>query len=311
MKLALVLLIAPSLALAAKYDPAEERAALRQHANAAYVAADTAAGTPLEPAKAASIKGSLDQAVAEANLAESSAKSLETAGYLRAGEMENALKGKDDTAKNLADGSLTARNRWKKLTSDQNELKTKVDALPDEKPAGKPNEDKSRLKSTLDQAATFLSSADGDITPAENGASVMTSSVDSMKSIKHRSQSPADERKSADDEAVSAADSLPPPVSEAKAAVDLLGQEPQNENRTRAGAKLGVPRDITRRMLSAADRACNRDGDFVSLSSAFDRVLGAYQDAQKASDGKLEAAKPLLDQAEASQSDVRSRLAHN
>ncbi|MFI5346162.1 MAG: hypothetical protein ACHQ51_07290 [Elusimicrobiota bacterium] len=310
MMIAVSLLTAVTV-VAAKYDPAEERTALRQHANAAYSNADTAAGTPLEPGKAAAIKGTLDQTVAEANLAESSAKSLETAGYLRAGEMENALKGKDDAAKNVADGSQAARNRWKKLSSDQNELKAKVDALPDEKPAGKPNEDKSRLKSTLDQAATYLNSADGNLTVAENGATAMLSSVDQMKSIKHRSQSPAAERKAADDEVASSADSLPSPVSEAKAAVDLLGQEPQAENRTRAGAKLGVPRDIARRLLSAADRACNRDGDFVSLSNAFDRAQGGYEDARKASDGKTEAAKALLDQAEAAQNDARSRLAHN
>ena len=311
MKSILYLLLAPSLVLAAKYDPSEERTALRQHATAAYTAAENAAGLPLEPAKAAMIKADLDDAVAEANLAASSAKSLETAGSFRAGEMESALKGKDDAAKNLGDAATALRSRWKKLTSDQKDLKEKVDALPDEKPAGKPNEDKSRLKGMLDQAATFLSNADGNLTIAENGAPAMSSAVDQMNSINHRSKSPAGERKSADDEALSSSDALPPPVAEAKAAVDLLGQEPQGVNRTHAGDKLGVPRELTRRLLAAADRACNRDGDFVSLSSAFERAKNAFEDARRAADGKPEAAKALLEQAEAAQADVRTRLARN
>ncbi|MDE2143141.1 MAG: hypothetical protein KGJ84_12095 [Elusimicrobia bacterium] len=311
MKAIILFLLAPSVALAATYDPSDARTALEGHAAAAYTAADTAAGTPLEAEKAASIKANLDQAAAEAGLAENGAKSLETEGSLRAGEMKNALKGKDERAKSLADGSQTARNRWKKLTADQADLKAKVDALPDEKPAGKPNEDKSRLKDTLDQAATYLQSADANLTLSENGASAMSSSVDQMTSLQHRSISPAEERKSADDDAVAAADSLPPPTAEAKAAVDLLGHEPQAENRTRAGSKLGVPRDITRRLLSDADRAGHRDEDFASLSDAFDRALAAFTDADKASDGKTDAAKGFLDQGEAAQNDVRSRLAHN
>jgi len=298
----LVLLLAPSLVLAAKYDPAEERAGLRRHADAAYAHAAAAAGTPLEPAKAGAIKGELDQAATEAVLAESVAKTLETAGSLRAGEMENALRGKDDAAKALADDALSARNRWKKRTADQNDLKKQVDALPSEKPGA---------KEALAKAAGFLASADGVITIAENGAAGLAASAELMKSVQRRSKSPAGERKAADDEVVSASDALPAPAAEAKAAVDLLGQEPQNEFRTRAGAKLEVPRDLARRISSAADRACNRDGDFVSLSSAFDRALGGYQDAQRAADGKIEAARGFLDQAEAAQSDVRSRLAHN
>jgi hypothetical protein len=316
MKRASILLLLPSLALAGKYDPGEDRAALRRHASAAYDAAASAAGRPLEPQKAAVIKADLDESLAQARLAAESAKSLETAASLRADEMDNILKGKigplpEGAAKDLGDAAAAGRARWKTLTKDREELRRKVDALPDQKPDGKPNEEKARMKGDLDRAGAALDGADAALTAAESGAAVMTDAAARLKDARRRSLGPAGERKAADAEAAGVADDLPPPVAEAKAAVDLLDQEPKSVNRTRAGDKLGVPRELTRRLYAAADRACNRDGDFVGLSGAFDRARTAFEDARQAAGGKPDAAKALMDQAEAVQTDVHARLGRN
>jgi hypothetical protein len=304
---AALLVALPALAHA-KYDPGEDRAALRSHATAAYEAAANAAGRPLEAAKAAAIKSDLDEAAGQSRLAAEAAKSMETAAGLRADEMDNVVNGRlgsapEAAAKQATDAAAAGQSRWKTLSKDRDDLKGKVDALPDEK--------KAKFKDGMDKATAALDGADAALLPAQAGAATMTAGAAQMAALRSRALGPAGERKAADDEVVAAYNNLPPPVAEAKAAVDLLGTEPQAENRTRAGQKLGVSRDVTQRLLAAADRACNRSDDFYGLSKGFDLSRGSYEDGRQAADGKPAAAKALLDQAEAALADVRSRLARN
>lgn len=295
MKLAALLLIAPSFALAAKYDPDRDRAVLRQSADAAYQSAARAASLPLAPESAPGIKESLDDALASARLASEAAKTLETGASRRAGEMDGALKSLPDPP---AD---PGRARWKTLSGGQDGLRKRVDALPES------DADKAELTGELDRAGASLTSADAALAKAEAAAKAAADAASAMKDAARRALGPGGERAEADGEVVRLTEALSSPVAEAKAAADLLGQEPQSVNRTRAGDKLVVPRELAGRLRAAADRACNRADDYRTLSAAFDRAQASASDA-RASGAAAAEAKAALDEAERTQAGVRERL---
>lgn len=296
MKIAALFLIAPTLALAAKYDPDHDRAVLRQNATDAYQSAARAAGLPLAPESIPGIKSSLDDALASARLASEAAKTLETGASRRAGEIDAALKALP------APAPEPPRARWKTLTDDRAGLQKRVNALPGSDP------DKAELNDALDRAGASLSAADSAITKAEAAAKAAADAASAMKDAARRALGPGGERAEADGEVVRLTEALPPPVAEAKAAADLLGQEPQSVNRTRAGDKLTVPRELTRRLLSAADRACNRADDYRILSAAFDRAQADGTEARAAGAAAAAGAKEALDEAQRLQDRVRERL---
>ena len=308
-----LLLLAAAPALAAKYDPDGDRAALRSAANASYDAAGRAAGLPLETEKAADIKASLDECLARAGLASAAAKSLETAAGQRSNEMDGALKGHgapapDAAAKDSAAAAAVQRARWKSLSADRDELQSRVKALPDQNPDGKSN--KEDLNAALQRAAASLTAADRALGQAEAGAATAADSAGAMALARHRALESDGERAAADGEVVRQADALLPSVSDAKNAVDLLGTEPQSVNRTHAGDKLGAARELARQLDSAADRACNRADDFRSRSDGFDRAQAAFSSASSDGAAALAAAKAALDDADKTQTAVRDRLDH-
>jgi hypothetical protein len=301
-----LLLLAAAPAFASHYDPDQDRAALRTAAGASYDAATRAAGTPLLPERAADIKSSLDESAAQANLASNTAKNLETAAVKRAGQMAGELKGRGapapaSDAKDLNDAAAAQRARWKTLSKDHDELQSRVAALPDT------NTDKAGLNAALGRSDASLTAANAALGRAEAAAAAAGAAVEQMEVAEHRARNSAAERSAADAEVSQFADALPPPVSEAKNATDLLGQEPQGVNRTRAGQKLAAARDLTGQLFSAADRACNRADDYRSRSAAFDRAQAAFASAKTAGAAATEA-KTALDQADSTQSGVRDRL---
>lgn len=304
LSLMLALLATPALA---KYDPSSDRVALRQAAISANDNATRAAAVPLVPERAAEINSDLDQSVVQADLAGNAAKSLDSGAVQRAGEMAGELKGHGEpapasAAKDLAASAATQRDRWTKLSKDQDDLKARVDALPDS------NADKARDRSQLNDAANALASADAALNRASAAAATMAQGAADMELAQQRAQASAGELSEADAEVIRLDGSLPPPVAEAKAATALLGQEPQGPNRTRAGQKISVPRDITGQLFTAADRASNRADDYRSRSDAFARAQAAFDAAKSDAAGTPDAAKKSLDDASAAQDQVRSRL---
>jgi hypothetical protein len=305
LSLALLVLSAPAFA---KYDPDSDRAALRQAASSSYDAAGRAAAVPLVPERAAEIRADLDESLAQANLAANDAKNLETGASNRADEMSGELKGRgapapSSAAKDLAGAAASARTRWMALSKDRDGLKARVDVLPDA------NKDKAELKTLLERSSASLAAADEALTHAESAATAMAAGVAAMALAQKRAKASAAELAAADAEVIRRTDLLSPPVADAKAATALLGQEPQGENRTRAGQKISIPRDVTGLLYSAADRACNRADDYRSRSDAFGRAQAAFTSAQ--GDGSaLDAAKPALDDADGTQAGVRDRLDH-
>jgi len=286
----------PFSAYAAKYDPDHDRAVLRQNADAAYQSAVRAASLPLAPESAPGIKASLDDALASARSASEAAKTLETGASRRAGEIDAALTALP------APAPEPPRARWKTLTDERAALLKRVDALPNADP------DKADLGDALDRAGASLPAADSAMTKAEAAAKAAADAAAAMKDAARRSRGPGGERADADGEVVRLTEALPSPVAEAKAAVDLLGQEPQSVNRTRAGNALVAARELTGRLLSAADRACNRTDDYRILSAAFDRAQADGAEARAAGAAAAAEAKAALDEAQRAQNRVRERL---
>lgn len=308
-ELLLTFLVLAVPALAGKYDPDQDRAALRQAASASYDAATRAAGVPLVPERAAEIRTDLDESVNQANLASNAAKNLETGAAQRAGEMAGELKGHgapppSSDAKDLSDAAAKSRARWKALSKDHDDLSARVAALPDT------NKDKPDLKAKLGRAADELTAANTALVKAEAAAADASAGVEQLELADKRAKSSAAELSPQDADVIRLADALPPPVAEAKDSTALLGQEPQGTNRTRAGQKISVPRDLTSQLYSAADRACNRADDYHSRSNAFDRALAAFAAAKSAGQPALDAAKAALDDADKTQAAVRDRLDH-
>jgi hypothetical protein len=308
-KLSLALLVLAVPALAARYDPDQDRAALRQAATSANDAATRAAAVPLVPERAAEISADLDQSVVQADLASNAAKSLETGAFRRAAEMASELAGRGvpapaASAKDLGAAAVAQRDRWKTLSQDHDSLSGRVNALPDS------NTDKARLKTALNNSASSLAAADASLTRGEAAVAAMTAAVANMEFAQKRAQSSNAELTAADSEVIRLDVALPPPVAEAKAATGLLGQEPQGPNRTRAGQKISVPRDFTGQLFTAADRASNRADDYRSRSAAFERSQAAFDSAKSDGAGAPDAAKKALDDASSAQDDVRTRLDH-
>jgi hypothetical protein len=291
-----------------KYDPDQDRAALRQAARASYDASSNAVGIPLLPEKAADIKAALDESLAQANLASNRAKSLETTASQRADAMAGELKGHGapapaSDAKDLNDAAAASRARLKTLSKDHDDLQARVSALPDA------NKDKASLNAVLGNSAASLTAADSALTQAEAAGTTATAAVAAMALAEKRARHSADERSAADADVSRLDEALPAAVSDAKSAVDMLGQEPQSANRTRAGQKLAVPHDLTGQLYTAADRACNRADDYHSRSAAFDAAQADF-DAAKTAGASTADAKTALDSADSTQAGVRSRLDH-
>jgi hypothetical protein len=303
----LVLAAAPSFA--AKYDSSQDRAALRGAAIAANDAASRAAAVPLVPERAGEIKSDLDESVVQADLASHAAKNLETGAAKRAAEMAGELKGHGEPAltsvgKDLAAAVAVQQERHKNLLKDHGDLQNRVNALPDS------NADKARLRSQLSDAFASLAIADSALNRAQGDAAGMTAAVADMELAQKRAGASAAELSAADAEVVRLAAALPSPVDEAKAATALLGQEPQGPNRTRAGQRISVPRDITGPLYTAADRASNRADDYRSRSAAFERAQSAFDDDKSDAAGAPDAAKKALDDASATQDRARGALDH-
>ena len=300
-------------ARAAGYDPDADRAALRGAANACYDETVRATGLALTAEKAPEIKTGLDEAVRQCRLAAEAAKSLETAGTLRAAEMAAVAAGRggpapDAEAKDFAAAAAAQRARRTRDGSAQDELARRVDALPDKKDDGKPNAAKRELKELLASAAAALDAADGALSKAEAAAPAMADGASRLKAAGAASRAPAEERSRYDAQVVAGADAFPAAVDEAKKRVDMLGSEPVQENRTRAWQKLEPLRDAARDVAAAADRACNRADDFHSRSKEFDRGRAAFEAARGAGAGTPAAAKASLDEAERLQATLQDRL---
>lgn len=304
LSLALLVLAIPAFA---KYDPDSDRTALRGAAIAANDAASRAAAVPLVPERAEDIKSYLNESVVQAGRAANAAKNLETGAAQRAGEMAGELKGHGEpapssAAKDLAAAAAVQRARWKASSKDQDDLEDRVSALSDS------SKDKAALHGMLDRSAASLKAADAALSRAEAGSTAMTSAVGDMELAQKRAGASSAELASADAEVARLAAALLPLVDEAKAATALLGREPQGPNRTRAGQKISVPRDITGRLYTAADRAGNRADDYGSRSAAFERAQAAFDAAKGDAAGTPSAAKKALDDAGRTQDQVRDRL---
>lgn len=297
-----LLLLVPSLALAGRYDPTPDRAALRQAATAAHDSVVTAAGLALEPEKAAAIKAGLEEGLRQARLAAEAAKTLDAAAEQRAAEMtaavrEGALAGK---IKKISEPTAAERRRWEQLSADREDLKKKVDALP--------HTSRESFKALLATAADALKSADEALRSTENFVDAMGARSLEMKEAQRRALETRAETALSVAETVRQADALSAPTAEAEARLGSLGQEPRELARSRAALKLNPLCDITRLLCAAADTACNRADDFRRFSAGFEKASLAFEKARSAANVDPAEAKSFLDKAQNALAQVRERL---
>lgn len=300
--LAAALLLSPAPALAARYDPSFDRAALRQAATLANSSVVDATGLALEPEKVPAITAGLDEGLRQARLAAEAARSLDAAARLRGAALESGSKDAvlSRRIKELADPLAAERARLTRLSSEQAALTEKVDALPEEA--------KKKLRPILSKAGAGLRSAGDALRPLESAISVMGERALEMKELQRDSRGPLLEISSAAAGTILRAEDLPPALAEAKARLALLGQEPLAAARGRAWEKLDVLRGVTRMLFQDADRACNRTDEFRRLSSDYDRAAEGFEKARGTAVSGPAGVAASLDEAQRHQKDVRDRL---
>jgi len=295
-----VLLLAPSLASAARYDPDADRAALRQSATLCYSTIVDASGLALEPEKARTIAAGLDEGLRLAGAAAVAARSLGAAAKRRGEEIETSAKTIERALKETSDPIAAERLRARRLASVQAELKRKLEDLP------KP--DQKEARPLFEKASGALQAADDALRPLEDHVKLMGEEAVELASSRSASKWLLVEISSVADAAIIRAEELPAPVSEAKERLGALGQEPRAAARTRAWEKLDLLRGISSRLLDAGDRACNRADEFRRLSAGFEKSFGVFETSRLAAAARQGGAKTLMNDAQAAQDKARERI---
>ncbi len=296
-----VLLLAPSLARASRYDPDADRSALRQAAAASHAAVIDATGLPLLPEKVPAIAAGLDEGLRQAGVASEAARSLSAGAQKRAAETAAGVKaGSERRLKDLSDPVAAERVRWDRLSSEQRDLKTKVDELS--------GDEKKKLLALLAKASDALRDAADGLRPLEEAVRIMGEQALEMKAAHQGGLGPLVEASSAAAAAIGHAESLPAPLAEAKARLAALGSEPREVARKRAWEALEPLRNDARLLYEAADRACNRADDFRRYSVAYGRAFDAFERARAAAGAGPVEAGSRLDEAEKLLERVRERL---
>ncbi|MBI2788244.1 MAG: hypothetical protein HYX59_06125 [Elusimicrobia bacterium] len=300
--LAAAVLLSPAPALAARYDPSFDRAALRQAATLANSSVVDATGLALEPEKVPAITAGLDEGLRQARLAAEAARSLDAAARQRGKALESAAKDADLSRriKEAADPVAAERARLTRLSSDQAELTGKVDAMPEEA--------QKKLRPLLSKAGAGLRSAGDALRPLESAVSAMGERAREMQELLRDSRGPLVEISSAAAGTILRAEDLPPALAEAKARLALLGQEPRAAARSRAWEKLDLLRGITGMLFQDADRACNRADELRRVSSDHDRAAEAFEKARAAAAAGPAGVASFLDEAQKRHQEIRDAL---
>ena len=295
-------LLAPAPALAARYDPDADRAALRQAATASRAAIVAATGLALEPEKASAIAAGIDEGLRQARLAAAAARSLDAAARQREAAMAADVKDAalDSKVKEAAAPVAAERLRWERASAEGADLRKKVEALPED--------ERKKLLPLVAKAERALDSAAGALRPLEEALKAAGERGLEMKAVRAKAAAPLVEVSSGAAGAIFRAEQLGAPAAEAKARLASLGEEPRAVSRSRAWEKLEPLRDAARLLFEAADRACNRADDFRRRSASFDAASEAFGKALSSAKAGPGAAKAALDEAQQELAKVRERL---
>ena len=287
-------LLVPTIALASRYDPDADRAALRQAATLSYSMIVDSTGLALEPAKVPAISAGLDEGRRLANLAAATAGSLVTAAKARSAEIESVAKGLDRAIREASEPVAAERLRLKRLASGHADLMKKFDALADT--------DKKAAKPLLEKASGALRAGDEGLRPLEGSVKIMGERALEMESARSGVKWLLVEISSVTDATIRRAEDLPAPMAEAKVRLSAL------PDRTRVWDTLDLLRGIASRLLDAADRACNRADEFRRLSADFDKASGVFATARSAAAAGLAGSKSLINDAQGAQDRARERV---
>ena len=294
-------LLASTPAWATRYDCDADRAALRQAATLSHSTVVDATSLPIVPDKVPVISAGLDEGLRLAQGASGSARSLDTGARKRAAEMDAGVKASSELKiKELADPITAERIRWQRLSADYEDLKMKVDGLPDGE--SKP------LRPLLAKALVALQSAAEALRPLEESIKIMSAQALEMKEARDDARGSLEEITTHTAGVILRAEEMPAPLVEAKARLGALGQEPRDVNRSRAWEKLDLLRGITRLLFEAADRACNRANDFRRNSNGYENAAGSFETTRRTASAGPAGVKSKLDEAQKALTFVRERL---
>lgn len=284
----LALLLVPALALAARYDPGADRAALRQAATVCHATIVDATGLPLETEKVPTIIKGLDEGLRLAASAAEYAAALDTAARARSTEMATGTDSLERRIKDPAEAVAKERKRTDRDAAELAEFKKKIDKLSDE--------DQKKYLPRVAKAERALAAAEEALHPAEGAVAAMKQRSLETRAAVRLGQKSLAEVSAADTDTVRFAAKLPEPVAQFKERLATLDVIPRETSRTRAQQKIGPTRDASLVLFQAADRACNRADDFRHASTSYDDAANAFETALPAADPSV--TKPFLVDAE-------------
>lgn len=265
------LLLAPTLAAAAKYDPGSDRAALRSAATSCHTSMVDATGLPLEMDKVPAITKGVDESLRLAKVAADTAAALDAAAIKRCAEMAAGAATLDRRIKDAEGPVAAARKRANAFAAELAEDKKKIKELPEP--------EREKYPPRVAKADAALASAEEALRPAEDAVAALGQRALEMKDALRRSRAPLAEISAASTATVVNADNLPAPAAEFKNRLADLGKEPREQSRARAQQKIAPARDASLLIFQAADRACNRADDLRRASSAYDDAASAFEKA--------------------------------
>lgn len=296
---ALFLLAAPLHA--ARYDPAADRAALRQAATSCHATIVDASGLALETEKVPAIVKGLDEGLRLAQAAAAAARALDAAAHARAKEMTAGTDSLDARLNKLTDPLATERRRADKGAAELSEFKNRIEKLPEE--------ERKKFAPRVAKAAAALTSGSEALRPAEAALRGMSQRALEMKAALRQLDKPLDEVSAASSATIAGADGLTGPAAQVKERLAALNEPPLEASRARAQEKIGLLRGASLLLFQAADRACNRADDIRRVSAAYDDAAIAFEKAEPVASPAE--AMPLLDAAEKALTQIRELLKHS
>lgn len=276
------------------YVPAADIKAIDSASQSELVALNKLLSTPINKDQASSLKNLINELISRSDSAAAAARLLHGQGEEPSLQMAAALKNRrgarsaelhyEEAAAAIAEQG----ERWRRV----NELARSIERDIDLK------KDRRGRQATLDGARDKLKRAEEALKEGESRRKTLDEARRSVKETAARGDLPRYELGQAVENLGKNAASIRDASLEAKARIDALGTEPQNETRGRAYQKLSPIFDGARAVLYFADAAKHRAETFWERYAVFLKAAARFEDSRKAVAEKALAAKEAIASAE-------------
>lgn len=279
-----------------KYEADAELKSLGSYAEADIADVNKLLSTPMEKAQAPALKAGIDDIGRQADGASASAQALDAAAQPPILEMTADIKGKGirESFESRIEAASTAapRKRWAKDSERARTLQNEP------APPGETPEEKAKRKDAIKAVLDLLAQADAALLDVETRLKAMDESRASARQENGRAATAEGELAAAVTRLGKGAGLIRDSSAEAKAAIDLLGTEPENETYTRANQKLAPVLDGGRAVYHEADVVKHRAQDFSARYAAYLKHAARFESERKAALQRLSDADGLLSSAE-------------